>query len=214
MEVDERRLAKRLYSTLLLRNGVDISKINPEEAEMLMADYPESDIRIKQFPARSASCNDFAAYLMDIAATENYVPDYIVIDYILITAANNKGMEDNTYNYYKAVAEEMRNLGSQFGCPVFTAAQINRNGMGDKGGTKAVVTAKDLSESRGILDTADYLFIIQQTDQEKKMGEKDGVAEQRLFVDKSRNSSGQQVLNFTINYNTMSISDGKKVRTV
>jgi replicative DNA helicase len=106
----------------------------------------------------------------------------------------------------------MRNLAMQFECPVFSAAQINRAGMGDKGGTKGLVTSKDLSESRGILDTSDYLIIINQTDVEKKMGETDHIAEQRLYIDKNRNGSNGDILPVTIDYNTMSIKDGKKVR--
>ena len=114
------------------------------------------------------------------------------------------------YSYYKIVAEEMRNLASQFECPVFTAAQINRNGMGEKGGTKGLVSSKDLAESRGILDTADYLLIINQTEMEKAKGKDDGISEQRIFIDKNRNGSNGEILNFTLNYNTMTITDGKK----
>jgi replicative DNA helicase len=152
---------------------------------------------------------------MDLYTIEGFVPDFIVIDYILITAANSvKRGEDNSYTYNKIVAEEMRNLAVQFNCPVFTAAQINRNGMGDKGGTKGVVTSKDLAESRGILDTADYLLIINQTDTEKKLGEKDGISEQRIYIDKNRNGTSGETLNFTLDYNTMSITDGKKQRKI
>lgn len=214
LEVDRKRLAARLYSSLLYRKGADLTSITKEEAEAIFADYKGGDIRIKNYQANSASCNDFANYLMDLYATEGFKPDFIVIDYILITSTNNKRNDDNMYAYYKTVTEEMRNLATQFNCPVFTAAQINRNGMGDKGGTKGVVTSKDLSESRAILDTADYLLIINQTDSEKKMGEKDGIAEQRLLVDKNRNGSNGEVLNFTINYNMMIIKDGRKERKV
>ena len=115
--------------------------------------------------------NDFTNYLNDLYTIEGFKPDYIVIDYILITAPNSKQMAqgDNSYAKFKVVTEEMRNLAVQFECPVFTAAQINRNGMGDKGGTKGVVTAKGLSESRAILDTADYLLMINQTDSEQNI---------------------------------------------
>jgi replicative DNA helicase len=147
---------------------------------------------------------------MDLYTITGFKPDYIVIDYILITAANNMTSNENMYSYYKIVAEEMRNLAVQFNCPVFTAAQINRNGMGEKGGTKGLVTSKDLAESRGILDTADYLLIINQNEMEKNKGKDDGISEQRIFVDKNRNGSNGEILNFTLNYNTMTITDGKK----
>lgn len=210
LEVDKKRLAKRLYSSLLLTRGVDLLNITKEEVESVFSSYGNGDIRIKNYPANSASCNDFANYLMDLYTIEGFKPDFIIIDYILITATNSKRNDDNMYSYYKTVSEEMRNLSGQFGCPVFTAAQINRNGMGDKGGTKGVVTSKDLSESRGILDTADYCLIINQTDSEKKIGESDGIAEQRLLVDKNRNGENSKVINFVIDYNTMTIREGKK----
>jgi replicative DNA helicase len=210
LEVDRRRLAKRLYSSLLYKSGLDLMNTTKEEAEAIFSDYKGGDIKIKNYPANNACCNDFANYLMDLYTIEGYKPDYIVIDYILITATNNKHSNDNMYSYYKIVTEEMRNLAAQFECPVFTAAQINRNGMGDKGGTKGLVTSKDLAESRGILDTADYLLIINQNEAEKAKGKDDGISEQRIFVDKNRNGSNGEVLNFTLNYNTMTIADGKK----
>ena len=214
LEVDRRRLAKRLYSSLLLKSGCDLMSTSKEEAEAVFAQYEGGDIKIKNYPANNACCNDFANYLMDLYTLTGFKPDFIIIDYILITATNNKKSDDNMYSYYKIVTEEMRNLASQFNCPVFTASQINRSGMGDKGGTKGVVTSKDLSESRGILDTADYLLIINQTEQEKKLGEKDGISEQRLYIDKNRNGSTGEMLTFTLDYNIMSITEGKKKRTL
>ena len=210
LEVDKRRLARRLYSSLLYRSGSDILKVSKEEAEAIFSEFKGGDIRIKNYQANNASCNDFANYLMDLYTIEGYKPDFIIIDYILITAAASVKAGDNMYSYYKIVTEEMRNLAAKFECPVFTAAQINRNGMGEKGGTKGLVTSRDLSESRGILDTADYLLIINQNEGEKSKGKDDGVAEQRLYIDKNRNGSTGEVLNFTIDYNRMLIKEGKK----
>jgi len=210
LEVDKRRLAKRLYSSLLYKTGVDLMNTTKEQIEEAFKHFEGGNIRIKNFPAHNASCNDFANYLMDLETIEGYKPDFIVIDYILITATNNKKTDENMYSYYKLVSEEMRNLAFQFNCPVFTAAQINREGMGQTGATKGLVTSKNLAESRGILDTADYLLIINQTDVEKKKGEKDGVAEQRIYIDKNRNGTSGGVFNFTIDYNRMYICDGTK----
>ena len=212
LEVDKKRLARRLYSSLLLKSGCDVLNMTKEQIDAVFASFNGGDIRIKNYPAHTASCNDFANYLMDLYTIEGFKPDFIVIDYILITAANNvKRGEDNSYTYNKIVAEEMRNLAMQFECPVFTACQLNRNSQVD-GGTKALVTSKDLSESRAILDTADYLMVINQTPAEKKAGEVDHIAEQRLYIDKNRNGSNGEILPITIDYNTMSIKDGKKVR--
>ena len=215
LEVDKRRLAKRLYSSLLLKAGCDILNMSKEQIDEFFKGFNGGDIRIKNYPAHTACCNDFANYLMDLYTIEGFKADFIIIDYILITAANSlRRGDDNSYGYNKAVAEEMRNLAMQFDVPVFSAAQINRNGQGDKGGTKAIVTSKDLAESRGILDTCENLLIIQQTDAEKKLAEKDGIAEQRLYIDKNRNGKSSDILNFTLDYNTMSVRDGKKDRKI
>ena len=216
LEVDKRRLSKRLYSSLLYKSGTDLLNVSKEEAEAIFASFNGGDIRIKNFQANTASCNDFAAYLNDLYTIEGFKPDFICIDYILITAPNNsKNISgDNMYSRGKIVAEEMRNLAVQFECPVFSASQINRSGMGDRGGTKGIVTSKDLSESRGILDTCDYLVVINQTDVEKKLGEKDGICEQRLYIDKNRNGRNQEILTITLDYNTMTIKDGKKQRSI
>ena len=211
LEVDRRRLAKRLYSALLYKTGVDVANTSKEEADAIISQYG-GDILIKNYQAHNACCNDFANFLTNAYTINGFKPDFIVIDYILITAANNMHQDDNMYSYYKTVSEEMRNLGVMFECPVFTATQINRDGMGDKGGTKALVTSKDLSQSRAILDTVDYLAIIQQTSNEKKLGENDGIAEQRILIDKNRNGASGEIINFTIDYNTMTISEGKKQR--
>ena len=214
LEVDKRRLAKRLYSSLLLKSGVDLLKTTKEEAETVFASFNGGDVRIKNYPANNASCNDFANYLMDLYTLEGFKPDFIIVDYILITAPNSKKVsDDNMYSKNKIVAEELRNLGAMFDCPVFSASQVNREGMGDKGGTKALVTSKNLSESRGILDTADNLLVINQTDAEKKLGEADGISEQRIYVDKSRNGKNGDILSVTIDYNIMSITDGRKRRS-
>ena len=165
----------------------------------------------KNYPANSASSNDFEAYLNDLYPIEGFKPDFIIVDYILITATNKNGDSENSYKYYKTVSEELRNLGIKFNCPVFTAAQLNRNAMSEKASsTKSVVTAKDLSESRGILDTVDYCLIINHDDAEKKKGESDGIAEQRLLVAKNRNGESNGMVNFTLNYNTMTLTEGKK----
>lgn len=211
LEVDRKRLAGRLYRSLLCKNGIDLMNITKEEVDAVFASFNGGDIRIKNYPANSASSNDFEAYLNDLYTIEGFKPDFIIVDYILITATNKNGDSENSYKYYKTVSEELRNLGIKFNCPVFTAAQLNRNAMSEKASsTKSVVTAKDLSESRGILDTVDYCLIINQDDAEKKKGESDGIAEQRLLVAKNRNGESNGMVNFTLNYNTMTLTEGKK----
>lgn len=213
MEVDKKRLANRLYRSILMkRSTAELLETPKKEIEEVLNSFEDGgDIVIKNFPANTASCNDFDAYLTDLKSATGFVPDYIVIDYILITSTNSKKSDsEQSYKYYKTVSEEMRNLGVKWKCPVFTAAQLNREAQAENGGTKKVVGSRSLSESRGILDTADYCLIINQTDEEKKLAEKDGIAEQRLLIAKNRNGDSGSILNFSLDYKTMTIMDGRK----
>ena len=130
----------------------------------------------------------------------------ILVDYILITSTNDKRKDSSdTFKYYKTVTEELRNVAVEFDCALFTACQLNREAMGEKGGSKKVVTSKDISESRGVLDTADYLIIIEQTEDEKKEGK------YRLRVDKNRNGENAFVVPFNIDWKTLRITEDKSV---
>ena len=163
-------------------------------------------MRIINRPANTCSANDISAILHDLETYENWKPDLIIVDYLLITSTNDKRKDSSdTYKYYKTVTEELRNVAVEFQCPVLTACQLNREAMGEKGGSKKVVTSKDISESRGVLDTADYLFIIEQTEEEKA----DGIY--RLRVDKNRNGDNGFVVGFNMNWNTMTIKEAPSV---
>jgi hypothetical protein len=208
LEVSKKRLSARIYQALFNKTKQELLDMTPETAKSAFSQSDMGDIRILNFQANTASCNDFAAALGDLKTYENWEPDSIYIDYTLICAANDKSMDRNDkYMYYKTVSEEMRNLGVQFECPVFTAAQINREGMGDKGGSKGMITSKDISESRGIIDTADYVLIIQQTAAEKIMNEKENKGKYRIFIDKNRNGQNGRQIPYVIDWNHLTLSE-------
>lgn len=214
-EVNEQRLSTRLYKALFMKDTNEI--LNMDEVEASKAfEGEEGDIRIVSRGANKVSCDDMAAILNDLKTYEGFEPDLIEIDYILITSTNDKKADStNTYKYYKTVAEEMRNLGRDFNCPVVSCAQINREGMGEKGGSKKIITSKDLSESRGILDTVDYLLTINQTAEEKAL-EKDSngrlsKGRYRIYIDKNRNGDNGIQVPFIINWKTMDITEEKKI---
>ena len=207
-EVNTKRLSARIYKSLF---GVDtkaLLNMTPEEAANGLQDPALGDFRLIQRPANTCSSNDISAILNDLATYYGWKPDLILVDYILITSTNDKRKDSSdTFKYYKTVTEELRNVAVEFDCPLITACQLNREAMGEKGGSKKVVTSKDISESRGVLDTADYLLILEQTEEEKK----DGIY--RLRVDKNRNGDNAFVVPFAIDWTTMRISETTLDRT-
>ena len=208
LETSPKRLLSRYYQSLFHKSKTQLitDDIDVETVGNLL---PETgDVIIKQFGANTASASDMSAFMSDLVMYKNFKPDLVIVDYILITKTNSDDISaENTYKYYKKVTEELRNLGVEWEVPVITAAQINREGMGETGGSKAVVTSKSGSESRGILDTADYYSVIVQTSQDKKkFGE--GIGAYSIYVDKNRNDKTGIRMNFYIDYSTFSIKEG------
>ena len=213
-EVNQKRLSTRLYKSLFNIETKKILELDPATADDVLKSEGLGDIRIICRPANTCSSNDMSAILNDLITYQNWKPDLILVDYILITSTNDKRKDSSdTYKYYKTVTEELRNLAAEFECPVVTACQINREGMGEKGGSKAVLTSKDISESRGVVDSVDYLLMIEQTEKEKyeKVDEKGNAicGTYRLRSDKNRNSENGFTVSFNIDWRTLRISEKK-----
>lgn len=209
-ETSEERITERLLANLINMSTVEISnKISTTEVDDMKVLFDKNvssisgELRIKEYPAREKSTNDIRAFLMDLEKYVSFKPDLIILDYILIMTPNNKnGFEEaNSYLRYKAVAEEMRNLGISLGIPVWTASQIGRNGQAENGGTKEITTSKDGSESRGILDTVDLYVTLNQTLAHRKRGE------MSLFIDKNRNGTSGKTIPLLIDYSNMRITE-------
>lgn len=211
-EVNKQRLSTRFYKSLFSLDTNGILNLQPETADASLNDPSFGDIRIVTKQANTFSSNDISATLNDLRTYLNWEPDLILVDYILITSTNDKKKDSSdTYKYYKTVTEELRNVAVEFNCPLITACQLNRDAMGDKGGSKKVVTSKDISESRGVLDTVDYLLIIEQTEEEKyAKKDADGKGVEgiyRLRTDKNRNGDNSFMVPFKINWKTLKIEE-------
>ena len=209
-ETSEMRITTRVMANLLKINTRDIiSGVTTGTYDHIKEVYDENimkidgDIIIKEYPARIVSTNDIAAFLLDLKRFEDWVPDLIILDYLLIMAPNNKKSSDesNTYTRFKAVTEEVRNLAKNLNIPIWTASQIGRAGQSEDGGTKAITTSKDMSESRGIYDTVDFFCTLNQTLKQKK-----GL-KLNLFVDKCRNGESGGVFNLKVDYTVMNIAE-------
>lgn len=216
-EVSEQRLLGRVYKNILDVDTQQLLDYDEQDAFKIL-DASKGDIRIFARPANSMSANDMAAVLTDLKTYENWVPDLILVDYVAITSANDKKKDSTeTYKYYKTVTEELRNLAVEMNCPVISAVQLNREAMGDTGGSKATVSSKNIAESRGVLDTADYVLMIEQTAEEKYTNKEHSKGVYRLRTDKNRNGGSNETVWFEIDWSRMMIieidaSKGKKLQ--
>lgn len=207
-ETSDSRLTSRFLSNLLKRDtrvitkGVVADDETLEEIHKRDVASQTGDLRIKEFPAKIISSNDVMAFLLDLKKYEDFVPDMVVLDYLLIMTTNDKKLDaSNTYLKYKTASEEVRNLAKALKIPFWTAMQIGREGQAEGGGSKAVTTSREMSESRGVLDTVDFFATLNQTANQRKKNEIS------IFVDKNRNGSSGMMIPLVIDYDTMTIQE-------
>ena len=203
-ETSTERLLMRYYTNLTGMSKKNIIMDEDEVKEKITTNFGplKGNVILKEYNANSVSSNELMAHINDLMMYNGFKPDIIFVDYILIMQANDKSLSsDNSYKYYKIVTEELRNIAKTLYIPVVTAAQINRSGMSDRGGSKALVTAKDISESRGIYDSVDIFITIAQTAADK--------AKNRLYLyfDKNRNDRTGVRIEYEVDYEHMRLTE-------
>ena len=72
----------------------------------------------------------------------------------------------NSYNYIKAIAEELRGLAVEYDVPIFSATQTTRSGY-----TNSDIGLEDTSESFGLPATADLMFALISTEELEQQGQ-------------------------------------------
>ena len=208
-ETGTTRLLARYYANLIGLTNKEIL-LDPDNAKKMirekLADMP-GDIIIKEYGANTVSSNDLCANINDLIMYKKWKPDLIAIDYILIMRTNDPRLSpDDKYTYYKRVTEEMRNIAKLYKVPIATASQLNRESMDERGGSKPLSTSKNVSESRGILDTVDYFITINQTARDKTKGE------MMFYIDANRNGESGNKIYMNIDYGKMRITEAHDMR--
>ena len=123
----------------------------------------ESKILIKEFPPSTISPFQVAAYLKKLQQRGIKV-DCLVLDYLNLMDSGVKGAS-NMYERVKAISEQLRAISYKFSIPVITASQINRSGY-----NSASPSLETISEGISLANTADAIFNIWQTDEDKDNG--------------------------------------------
>jgi replicative DNA helicase len=170
LEIAEEEIAKRIDANLMNMKMSEIttiskdnflSKINKIRAKTI------GKLKIKQYPPASVNINHFRALLNELNLKKSFVPDIIIIDYLGICLSARVKSAENSFNYYKSVAEEIRGLAVERKIPIISNHQFNRSGQ-----YSTDVDLENISESHGISMTADFMAAIIVTEEfieEKKV---------------------------------------------
>ena len=172
MEMAEERIAERIDANLL---NVPIDQLDRMSKDMFttkVADISRKTtgrLIIKEYPTGQANASHFRGLLNELKLKKQFIPDIIFIDYLNICASSRmKGMGGsiNSYNYIKAIAEELRGLAVEFNVPIVSATQTTRSGYGNSD-----VGLEDTSESFGLPATADLMFALISTEELEQVGQ-------------------------------------------
>lgn len=204
-ETSVERLLMRDYSNLtnFTKSEMFLDEEATKERLKEIAETTEGRMILKEYNSNEVCSNDLIAHINELRMYEKFEPDIVIVDYINIMKPNDhKLSSENSFKYYKTVAEELRNIAKTFTVPVLTATQINREGMSDRGGSKSMVTGKEIAESRGVFDTADVFLPIIQTAMDKQKNRF------RLSGAKSRNDRSDWIIEYELDYDHMKITEG------
>ena len=172
MEMAEERIAERIDANLL---NIPIDQLPNMSKDMFrtkvedIARKTTGKLIVKEYPTGSAHAGHFRALLNELKLKRQFEPDIIFIDYLNICSSSRmKGMGGsiNSYNYIKAIAEELRGLAVEFDVPIFSATQTTRSGY-----TNSDVGLEDTSESFGLPATADLMFALISTEELENSGQ-------------------------------------------
>jgi len=160
LEMAEERIAERIDANLLNIKLDDLKSLPKSMYDKKIEDLKNKvsgRLIVKEYPTAAASTNHFRALLNELNLKRNFKPDIIFIDYINICASSRirPGQYVNSYSYIKSIAEELRGLAVEFGVPIMSATQTNRQGF-----QNTDVGLEDTSESFGLPATADFMFAL------------------------------------------------------
>lgn len=162
LEMADWRIAQRIDANLLdvpINDLKNLSKL--EYQKKIERINTVGRLIVKEYPTASASSLNFKHLINELKLKKNFKPDVVYVDYINICTSSRLSRNRTTsYEYIKAVAEELRGLGGEFEVPIITATQTNRSGY-----TSNDVGLEDTAESFGLPATADFMFALINTDE-------------------------------------------------
>ncbi len=159
MEMAEERISERIDANLLGIDLDDLGRLSMQDYTkriQRVLEHTQGQLIVKEYPTASASVTNFRALLNELRLKKGFVPDLVLVDYINIcTSARFKAHAVNSYQYVKAIAEELRGLAIEFNLPIISATQLNRQGLDNSD-----VGMGEVSESHGLAMTVDALWVM------------------------------------------------------
>lgn len=161
LEMSEEKISERILANLFDINLSDLKMLDKEKFMAKMDDIKsklKTNFYVVAYPPKSVNSNRLRNILKELQLKKKFNPDIIFLDYLGLMSPNSSNKNSNSYTEQKSISEEVRAIAVEFGMPVVSAIQTNRNGFGS-----SELEMTDISESIGTAATADIIFGITQT---------------------------------------------------
>ena len=169
MEMSEKQVSQRIDLNLLDMETDELLNSNVGTLMNRLKRFkigPIGRLVVKEFASGQAHSGHFRHTIEELKLKKNFKPDVIIIDYLNICASSRVKQDQGGYTFYGTIAQELRGLGQEFGCRVFSATQTNRDG------TKVSdFDVTDIADSWGVTHHCDYIYGIIETEELAKLGQ-------------------------------------------
>ena len=198
LEMSEMMYATRLASKL---TKIPIAELRnrKDEIKHILEGKERGKIIIKEFPPSTLSPEQLENYYKTVVDSGIKI-DVMVLDYINLLRGKASAQ---SYEKIKEIAEQVRAIAVKHGISVLSATQKNRLGINN---TESDMTT--VSESMGLPATADAMFDISQTEEDKELGIV------RLGMMKNRFGPNFGKVALRVDWNTLDIYEDSSVNAV
>jgi len=191
LEMPEKQVARR-YDNRLVKRDTDYMKENPDKTLIALQNiykHHKGKLIIKKYKTNECSVDTIRSHLTRLKMEKGFTPDVIIVDYGDLLQPR-RSYSDKRFEL-ESIYLDLRDLGAEFNCPVWTASQANRGAL-----DKKTITIGDLAEAFNKANIADFMVALCQTTEEKR----DGIM--RWHIAKYRDGEANITLDGDIDYPT------------
>jgi len=196
LEMSEDKIAGRFDSVVTeIRNlKTSLGQLRLKERLNEVKEKTQGRLIIKEFPTGACNVNQLRSLLVQLKLHKDFTPDLLIVDYLELLRPNR--LIDSEYQAQQRIAEELRGLGVEYNCLVWTASQTNRQAR-----RVPIITDSELGDSYGKIRPADWVISLNQTQEEYDEGA------MRVFVMKARDSKQHYLINIGVDYSTLQMRE-------
>jgi replicative DNA helicase len=173
-------------------SGIDIN-LRREAKDEIRRTISElkGNLIIREWPPRSASVMTIRNHL-DKMIMNDFVPDFIIVDYADLLKSLNKGAEKRVQ--LEEINEELRAIAKEYNVVLLTCSQSNRNSLAAE-----YITLDSIAEAYSKCMPADFIMTLSRSQKEKDQGLG------KFFLAKNRNGQDGIIYKVRVDTSTSTI---------